>query len=149
MVSPMLVSISGSHSTEYISPMTGSTVLNGNRTSSTLLLIHPEIVTIRLTLLLLCNGRYSKVFTAPVLLCEAFMPIDPPIPTGASSNEGRCPSTSQSRACASDTNRSESSCKTGSNDRCECTSGKPYDQDCLLLWRDPSSGTCVEVLASV
>ena len=78
IVSPILVSISGSQSTEYISPMIGSTVLYGNRTSSTLPVIHPETVTIRLTRLLLCRGLYSKVFTAPVLRFAARTAITPP-----------------------------------------------------------------------
>jgi hypothetical protein len=78
MVSPMLVNISGSQSTEYMSPMTGSTVLYGNLTSSTLPVIQPDTVTMRLTRLLLCRGLYSNVLTAPVRLFAALMPMMPP-----------------------------------------------------------------------
>lgn len=55
--------------------MTGSTVLKGSRTSSTLPVIHPETVTIRFTRLLLFSGRYSNVLTDPVLLLAARPPM--------------------------------------------------------------------------
>lgn len=75
MVSPMLLNISGSQSTEYMSPMMESTVLKGRRTSSILPVIQPETVTIKLTRLLLCSGRYSNVLTEPVLLSAALPPM--------------------------------------------------------------------------
>ena len=61
-----------------MSPISGSTVLYGSRTSSTLPVIQPETVTIRLTRLLLCRGRYSNVLTAPVLRSAARTPMTLP-----------------------------------------------------------------------
>jgi hypothetical protein len=78
MVSPILLNISGSHKTVYRSPITESTVLYGRRTSSTLPVIHPDTAMMRLTLLLLCSGLYSNVFTAPVLRFAALTPMMPP-----------------------------------------------------------------------
>lgn len=87
IVCPMEVNISGSQCTENRSPIIGSTVEYGNRTSSTFPFIHlsgisrhaykkksrkprthPETVIIRLTLFALCNGRYSNVSTLFVRL---------------------------------------------------------------------------------
>lgn len=88
----MEVNISGSQCTENRSPMMGSTVEYGNRTSSTFPFIHllaasvpsrriptpgsgaykgathPDTVIIKLTLFALCSGRYSNVSTLLVLL---------------------------------------------------------------------------------
>lgn len=93
IVCPMEVNISGSQCTENRSPMMGSTVEYGNRTSSTFPFIHllaasvpskqadssrrsgankgathPDTVMIKLTLFALCSGRYSNVSTLLVRL---------------------------------------------------------------------------------
>ena len=83
MVSPMERSISGSHHREYISPMIGSTVLKGKRTSSTLPVIHPDTVRIRFSRLLLCSGLYSNVLTCPVRRCMPLTAIVPPAAVAA------------------------------------------------------------------
>ena len=59
--------------------MIGSIVEKGNLTSSTLPVIQPATVTVRLTRLLLCSGRYSNVFTAPVRRSLARTPTVPPV----------------------------------------------------------------------